>query len=153
MLATIPLAYAVRPGIQIDAQDLPMVEKICKRFHVRVSSGYRSDIMNNIAGGAPNSDHLRGQAADFVGLPGSIDTLWNWANGKFPYVEPDHSTHVHISFQRAGTITNSVPTLPLSNVPNVVGNVAANSGCLIVFTIKVLVAVGGIETLRLIGLL
>jgi len=81
-----------------------MIAVITKTFGVTVSSGYRSVTHNEQVGGAPNSDHLTGNAVDFVGPPAALQRLYNWAlKMHFPYVEPMSQTggsHVHISFAR-----------------------------------------------------
>jgi zinc D-Ala-D-Ala carboxypeptidase len=42
-----------------------------------ISSGYRSPQLNTAVGGAPNSDHMQGQAADFT-CPGFGSVLKIW---------------------------------------------------------------------------
>lgn len=51
-------------------QLLEEVRELCGNFPIRINSGYRSPAVNHKAGGAPNSQHLKGQAADFV--PGGV---------------------------------------------------------------------------------
>lgn len=44
---------------------LNVLEPLRKRFGViRITSGYRCELLNNAIGGKPNSQHLTGQAAD-----------------------------------------------------------------------------------------
>jgi hypothetical protein len=93
------------PGTSYQANSaiLPNVESITKRFGVRVNSAYRSAEHNAKVGGAPHSDHLSGNAIDFVGTPQQMRSLYQWAQGRFPYVEPwgqAGGNHVHISFIR-----------------------------------------------------
>lgn len=93
------------PGTSYEANSaiLPQVESITKKFGVRVNSAYRSPQHNATVGGAPHSDHLSGNAIDFVGTPQQMRALYQWAQGKFPYIEPwDQAggNHVHISFIR-----------------------------------------------------
>lgn len=95
----------VIPGTSFEAnrQILPQVESITKNFGVRVNSAYRSPSHNEAVGGAPHSDHLSGNAIDFVGTQAQMQKLYQWAQGKFPYVEPwsqAGGNHVHISFIR-----------------------------------------------------
>ena len=76
---------------------------IARKFGVKVSSGYRSPAHNAEVGGAPNSDHLSGNAVDFVGSSSALQALYAWALKQgFPYVEPlsQSKNHVHISFIR-----------------------------------------------------
>lgn len=43
-----------------------------------VTSGYRSPRVNRCVGGAPSSQHLRGEAADVLPLEADIDTVFRW---------------------------------------------------------------------------
>lgn len=93
------------PGTNYQANSaiLPDVTAIQQKFGVRVNSGYRSPQHNKEVGGAEHSDHLSGNAIDFVGTPAQMKALYQWAQGRFPYVEPwDQAggNHVHISFIR-----------------------------------------------------
>lgn len=101
-LAPVPDMIATRSGLQVDSAILPAVSRITQSFGVKVNSGYRSAEHNAAVGGAENSDHLRGDAVDFVGPPEAMQALYEWAQGKFPYVEPMSQAHdhVHISFLR-----------------------------------------------------
>lgn len=88
----------------IQQRFLSEVEHICGVFGCLVSSAYRTAKQNEDAGGATNSDHLRGTAVDLVG--GRQTALYNWAIAqKYPYVEPmaEAKTHVHISFEHGGS--------------------------------------------------
>jgi hypothetical protein len=100
-----PRKLAVVPGtnIKVDAAVLPSVAQIAQKFGVNVNSGYRDPEHNAAVGGAENSDHLRGDAVDFTGGQAQMKRLYQWAQGKFPYVEPwgqAKGNHVHISFKR-----------------------------------------------------
>lgn len=93
------------PGTSYQANSaiIPDVTSITRKFGVRVNSGYRSPEHNAEVGGAPHSDHLTGNAIDFVGTPQQMRALYQWAQGRFPYVEPwgqAGGNHVHISFIR-----------------------------------------------------
>lgn len=102
-LAIVPGQWDTRPGIQVNSQILPSVLDITKKFGVKVNSGYRSAEHNAAVGGASHSDHLGGNAVDFTGDPSAMHRLYNWAQGRFPYIEPwDQAggNHVHISFIR-----------------------------------------------------
>jgi uncharacterized protein YcbK (DUF882 family) len=39
---------------------------------IRINSGYRSEKLNKAVGGKPNSQHLKGEAADIVPMDGNI---------------------------------------------------------------------------------
>ncbi|MFD4694336.1 D-Ala-D-Ala carboxypeptidase family metallohydrolase [Streptomyces sp. NBC_00683] len=67
---------------------------------ISVSSGFRSTACNNAAGGASNSRHLYGDAADLIGSP-SFCTLAQRARshgfgGIFGPGYPDHNDHTHV---------------------------------------------------------
>jgi len=101
-----PTGLATIPGTnqQVQSRWLSIVGTITRTFGVTVSSGYRTAAHNAEVGGAPNSDHLTGNAVDFVGSPTALRRLYQWAiKAGFPYVEPWSQTggsHVHISFAR-----------------------------------------------------
>jgi Peptidase M15 len=101
----VPLAPDVTQGhrrILLDSRFAGEAAAIARRFGVKISSGYRDPAHNAEVGGARNSDHLRGDAADFVGSPAALAALRRWAQGRFPYIEPPTPAepHVHISFAR-----------------------------------------------------
>lgn len=97
-------ALVTIPGTNQKAQSrwINQIGAITRMFGVTVSSGYRTAQHNAEVGGAPNSDHLTGNAVDFVGSQSALQKLQAWA-GRFWYVEPwsqTGGTHVHISFNR-----------------------------------------------------
>lgn len=99
---TVPDATATRAGILLAPSALSSAEQIARQFGVRINSGYRDPSHNAVVGGAQNSDHLRGDAVDFVGSPQQLASLYKYAQGRYPYVEPmsQAKDHVHISFYR-----------------------------------------------------
>lgn len=102
-LSYVPGQLASRAGIQVDKAVLGEAEAIARRFGLKINSGYRSAQHNAAVGGAENSDHLRGDAVDFVGSPAQMLAAYKFAQGRFPYVEPWNQAggnHVHISFKR-----------------------------------------------------
>jgi hypothetical protein len=107
-LTTIPARFC-QGGQHREIQQawLAEVEAICRQFNAKVSSAWRSKAANDAAGGASDSDHLRGDAADFVGGSRDMQALHEWASGRFPYVEPmtQAKDHVHISFRHGGVST------------------------------------------------
>ena len=73
---------------------------------IRVTSGYRCPRLNNLVGGSPNSQHMRGEAADIqpvVGNESDLDELARIliANGKFDQLIL-YPTFIHVSHKRFG---------------------------------------------------
>ena len=73
---------------------------------IRVTSGYRCPRLNNLVGGSPNSQHMRGEAADIqpvVGNESDLDELARIliANGKFDQLIL-YPTFIHVSWKRLG---------------------------------------------------
>ena len=163
MLVVIPSQYCVSgKRVLIDEQDRAATIQICKQFKVKVESGYRSGARNLAVGGANNSDHLRGQAVDFVGNPAAMKALYDYAIGRFPYVEPMglSGNHVHISFQHQGSskiggstgtrvapVSGAAIGLPKGGLT--VSEQLASTGCagtLILFTISI---ISGFEIVKI----
>lgn len=67
-----------------------------------VSSGYRSPALNAAIGGAQNSDHTRGDAADFIcpgfGAPSTIVSALKDSGIQFDQLIEEFGRWVHISF-------------------------------------------------------
>jgi hypothetical protein len=102
-LVYVPPGASAKGDIQVNRSILPTVLQIVNEFGVKVNSGYRTRRHNWFVGGARRSDHVAGNAVDFVGTSQQMQALYTWAQGKFPYVEPEsktHGDHVHISFIR-----------------------------------------------------
>jgi len=52
---------------------------------VNITSGFRCPELNKAAGGAPSSQHLRGEAAD-IKIPGvRNDAVWNYIKNNLPF--------------------------------------------------------------------
>jgi zinc D-Ala-D-Ala carboxypeptidase len=74
---------------------------------INVTSGYRSLMLNNAIGGAANSQHMQGQAADIVSNDNA--RMFNYIKNNLPYdqliweagndSQPDW---VHVSFRMSG---------------------------------------------------
>lgn len=107
-LVPLPPPLATRAGISIRAEHYPSVVMIAARFPgLQVSSAYRAPADNRRVRGATRSDHLCGNAADFVGPMSQMIALRKWAEGRYAYVDgPDvnkdggHDDHTHVSFER-----------------------------------------------------
>ena len=73
---------------------------------IRVTSGYRCPKLNNLVGGSPNSQHMRGEAADIQPVVGNEADLPELAriliaNGKFDQLIL-YPTFIHVSYRRLG---------------------------------------------------
>ena len=73
---------------------------------IRVNSGYRCPKLNRLVGGSPNSQHMRGEAADIQPVIGNEADLPELAriliaNGKFDQLIL-YPTFIHVSYKRLG---------------------------------------------------
>ena len=73
---------------------------------IRVTSGYRCPKLNRLVGGSPNSQHMRGEAADIQPVVGNEADLPELAriliaNGKFDQLII-YPTFIHVSYRRLG---------------------------------------------------
>lgn len=81
-------AEATRHLAQLYALTWGVLEPIRRRWGATfVSSGYRSSALNKAVGGQPNSDHLRGVAADIWRVQqGSLEEMFHWVRkGDLPF--------------------------------------------------------------------
>ena len=85
-------------GRLFDAGIVPNVQYIATTFGLRVSGGYRSPERNREVGGAANSYHLTGRAADFVGTQAQMQAARQWAgnNGAREALIHDAGSGVHL---------------------------------------------------------
>lgn len=72
-----------------------------------VNSGYRSDTLNRVVGGAKNSQHMRGEAADITtGTREGNRWLFDYIKRHLPYdqvIDERNYSWVHVSYKREGT--------------------------------------------------
>ena len=73
---------------------------------IRVNSGYRCPRLNTLVGGTPNSQHMRGEAADIQPVVGNEADLPQLArilisNGKFDQLIL-YPTFIHVSYRKLG---------------------------------------------------
>ena len=73
---------------------------------IRVNSGYRCPKLNTLVGGTPNSQHMRGEAADIQPVVGNEADLPELArilisNGKFDQLII-YPTFIHVSHRKLG---------------------------------------------------
>lgn len=72
---------------------------------VKISSGFRSPLVNRAVGGSVNSQHMRGEAADIQVFDMSTQQLFDFilANGiVFDQIIQEFDSWVHISFKSNG---------------------------------------------------
>lgn len=75
---------------------------------VIVTSGYRSPILNKRIGGAPNSQHILGMAADFVTPQKDLKVSFDYIKNYLEYDQllyehsKDGTTWIHVSYKAAG---------------------------------------------------
>jgi zinc D-Ala-D-Ala carboxypeptidase len=83
-----------------------LLQPLRNRFgRIHVTSGFRSREVNKHIGGAFNSQHLLGEAADIVPEDADIDTVFNWARqfliyGQIILENKNGSRWIHISLPR-----------------------------------------------------
>jgi len=68
---------------------------------LRVTSGYRTSEHNARVGGVRNSEHLRGRAADLVGVVGTIRQLYAAASQIPELLAVNEGDHVHVELRHA----------------------------------------------------
>lgn len=91
----------------------PLRAKMREEYHapivITVSSGYRCDRVNSAVGGAPSSQHLKGQAADINAYGGTVEELYQFIKDSgivFDQCIQEFSRWVHISFNPFGQNRN-----------------------------------------------
>lgn len=79
----------------------PLRDKIAKP--IIISSGYRCAEVNRLVGGASNSQHLSGQAVDFIVKGMQVDYAFNIickSQLVFDQLVNEHNKWIHISFNK-----------------------------------------------------
>lgn len=89
-------------GHQFDSNIISQVNYIATTYNLRVSGGHRTVERNAEVGGVPNSLHLSGRAADFVGTRANMEAALSWAraNGAREALIHDagSGTHLHVGW-------------------------------------------------------
>lgn len=72
---------------------------------IRITSGYRCPALNTAIGGAENSQHIRGQAADIIPVTVKLSDLFVWLYGNvaFDQIIWEFGQWIHVSHVYAGT--------------------------------------------------
>ncbi|MBR3478112.1 MAG: DUF882 domain-containing protein [Bacteroidaceae bacterium] len=101
---------ALRPNIQALCENV--LEPVRNHFEVpiHISSGYRCTALNKAVGGAPKSQHMKGQAADIYiknqEMP--LKAVWDWMVKHLDYdqiiweTRPSGSKWIHVSYVSEG---------------------------------------------------
>lgn len=89
-------------GAKFDSAIVSKVSYVAETFGLRVSGGHRTPERNRAVGGVPNSNHLTGRAADFVGPYTNMQKAEVWAeeNGAREALIHDagSGTHLHLAW-------------------------------------------------------
>ena len=74
---------------------------------IYVNSGYRSPQLNRIVGGAPTSQHMKGDAADITaGSKAENKKLFDYIKSNLPFdqvIDEKDYSWVHVSYKRDGS--------------------------------------------------
>lgn len=62
-----------------------LIYPIEKQFGITVSSGYRSELVNNAVGGVQTSQHRLAEACDFVPNSASLQEVFDWCRENLTY--------------------------------------------------------------------
>lgn len=89
-------------GRQFDSGVVSNVQYVDQNFGLRLTSGYRTSTQNSSVGGSPNSYHLSGRAADFVGTQAQMQAAQQWAQANGAREALIHNagsgTHLHVAW-------------------------------------------------------
>lgn len=77
---------------------------------IRVTSGYRSPLLNSAIGGADSSQHTKGEAADIIPYRVPLPVLFRWLyeNAPFDQLIWEFGEWIHVSHRRTGPQRGSV---------------------------------------------
>lgn len=81
---------------------LEYAREACGPLHV--TSGYRSLALNTAIGGAPDSQHMRGEAADLIPYKGTLLDLYRWlysSEVQWDQLIWEFGQWVHVSYSRS----------------------------------------------------
>lgn len=74
---------------------------------IYVNSGYRNPQLNRLVGGAPSSQHMKGEAADITaGSKAENKKLFDYIKSNLPFdqvIDEKDYSWVHVSFKRDGS--------------------------------------------------
>ena len=74
---------------------------------IYVNSGYRSPQLNRMVGGAPSSQHMKGEAADITtGSKAENKKLFDYIKSNLPFdqvIDEKDYSWVHVSYRRDGS--------------------------------------------------
>lgn len=98
-----------RPSVEVIANLKALCENVLQplRNHlgcaIIVTSGYRCSELNKKIGGKPNSQHLKGQAADFVVPQKKLKEVFDYIKNNLPYDQLLYEYNktdkwIHVSF-------------------------------------------------------
>ena len=94
----------IMPALKRTALGLESVRAVLGR-PIIVTSGYRSPAVNRLVGGQPSSQHMKGEAADFIcpafGTPGEIVAALVKSAVQYDQCILEFGRWVHISFAPA----------------------------------------------------
>jgi len=98
--------FEVDKNLILLASSLEQVRSVLKNNPMSISSGYRSPVVNLAVGGASNSAHMRGLAADFTcpafGTPKMIVDAIASSNIDFDQCIVEFNRWVHFAIPQAG---------------------------------------------------
>jgi hypothetical protein len=96
--------------LKITEHDILNLKRLCENVlqplrnemheSIRINSGYRSKALNDKIGGAANSEHMQGKAADIY-VPGKMQQAFNTIKSKYKFrqlINEKNLTWIHVSY-------------------------------------------------------